>query len=536
LSLALWVFCPNILAHARLVTSDLCATAMGVASTYLFWRYLHAMSWRWALAAGVGLGLAQLSKFSMLLLYAIWPILWLIRFALLVPASERLRQLGRSLVQGIAIVALSIVTIDLGYFLEGVGIPLGEFEFGSRSLTRPVPPGLARPHSKNLLYEAAWQFRINRFRGTWLGRMPMPLPEHFLLGFDEQKIETEGIPRRFTDAVQISTPEIRAQIIAQELQKPERNDELKSAYEVYLNGELRRSGWSTYYLLALLYKVPEGTWVLVLLSLGALVLVKRSRSGWADEVALLVVPLVILISMTVLTDINLGLRYVLPIFPYVFIAAGKLVPWTMSLAGKARPLIASTVALSLGMTIAATLWIAPHFLAYFNWASGGPDRVPARLIDSNLDWGQDLIALQEWCRDNIPGQRIGLAYFGQINPTIFALREEPFSWFLPPVRPGLIQPMQSSLSPLLEGPAQRLTPGYYAVSATLLYGLPWRLYDPVRPELAMRGLMGPSWSTDEHAFSYFRQFQPIMPPIGHSIYVYRLSAEDVARVSVGSGQ
>src|SRR5262249_39152737 len=150
--------------------------------------------------------------------------------------------------------------------------------------------------------------------------------------------------------------------------------------------------WSTYYLLALLYKVPEGTWVLVLLSLGALVLAKRSRAGWADEVALLVVPLVILSSMTLLTDINLGLRYVLPIFPYVFIAAGKLVPWTMSLAGKARPLIASTVALSLGMTIAATLWIAPHFLAYFNWASGGPDRVPARLIDSNLDWGQDLIA------------------------------------------------------------------------------------------------------------------------------------------------
>ena len=41
LSLALWVFCPNILAHARLVTSDVCSTAMGVAATYLFWRFLR---------------------------------------------------------------------------------------------------------------------------------------------------------------------------------------------------------------------------------------------------------------------------------------------------------------------------------------------------------------------------------------------------------------------------------------------------------------------------------------------------------------
>ena len=46
LSLALWVFCPNILAHARLITSDVCSTALGVAATYVFWRYLHQPTWR----------------------------------------------------------------------------------------------------------------------------------------------------------------------------------------------------------------------------------------------------------------------------------------------------------------------------------------------------------------------------------------------------------------------------------------------------------------------------------------------------------
>ena len=44
-------------------------------------------SWLGAVAAGVMLGLAQLTKFSMLLLYAVWPFLWLVRLLLTVPES-----------------------------------------------------------------------------------------------------------------------------------------------------------------------------------------------------------------------------------------------------------------------------------------------------------------------------------------------------------------------------------------------------------------------------------------------------------------
>ena len=43
---------------------------------------------------------------------------------------------------------------------------------------------------------------------------------------------------------------------------------------------------------------------------------------------LLSVPLVIKLVISFFTNINLGLRYVLPIFPFLFIAAGsKVVPW-----------------------------------------------------------------------------------------------------------------------------------------------------------------------------------------------------------------
>jgi len=531
LSLALWVFCPNVLAHARLITTDMGSTALGVTATYVFWRYLNKPSWRWAVLAGLALGLAELTKFSMVLLYAVWPFLWLVRLGLVVPRGERVASAGRSLVHGAVIVGLSMVTIDAGYFFEGVGIPLGDYEFASRTLTRPVTdPGTVRPNSKNPLLDAAWQFRVNRFRGTWLDRLPSPLPKHYLLGFDEQKIETEGIPDRYSKAAQQGKDQIAVQRAI-----PESPADGRGAYPVYLNGELRRTGWWYYYLLTLVYKVPEGTWLLVGLSLVILALVKRSSASWADEIALWTMPIVVLVSMSLFTDINLGLRYVLAIAPYVFIATGKVVPWVQALSATRKRVVGSLVVGSLGLTIVACLSIQPSYLAYFNWASGGPDRVPARLIDSNLDWGQDLVGLQRWCKKNIPGERIGLAYFGQINPSIFRMREDPLPWFLPPGRPDTMRLMPGKQSPALV-PAKRLTPGYYAVSATLLYGIPWRLYDPADPRTTPEA-WSPSWNAadifdrlENAAFGYFRIFNPI-DRIGHSIYVYRLDESDVARAA-----
>lgn len=523
LSLGLWVFCPNILAHCRLITSDVGSTALGVAATFLFWKYMTRPTWPAAVAAGFMLGLAQLTKFSMLLLYAVWPFLWLVRLALAVPRAQLIKHFAMGIAQGCLILCLSILTIDAGYLFEGVGIPLGRFEFGSDTLTRAPSGGIrSAPATRNPGYDLVWPFRENRFRGTILARLPMPLPEHYLLGFDEQKIEAEGFPNRFVRA--------KRALDAGDLDGARREatsaDESVAAYWVYLNGDLRNTGWWYYYLCTLLYKVPEGTWLLVVLSLGLLLRRGRTREQWADEVCLWTVPAVVLFSMSFFTNINLGLRYVLSVFPYAFIAAGKVVPWCESLGGRARLVARGLTAGCLGLSVAAALWIHPHYLAYFNWASGGPDRVPVRLIDSNLDWGQDLVALREWCREHAPGQPIGLAYFGQINPTMFTLRGDRFDWFLPPVRPGTTMPVPRNPGvpgPTLIGPAPRLKPGYYAVSATLVHGLPWRMYDnsPMAWE--------PAWNAfEKDAFGYFRLFEPIAR-IGHSIYVYMLTQTDVDR-------
>jgi len=525
LSLSLWVFCPNVLAHTRLITTDVGSTVLGVGATYLFWRYLKGPSTLRAVLAGVALGLAQLSKFSMLLLYFVWPFLWLVRTILAPSVEAWWKRIGRGVLHGLLVVVLSILTIDVGYLFEGVGKPLGSFEFASQPLTTTPPGGVRNaPTTRNQLYATLWPFRQNRFRGTFLDRLPSPLPEHYLVGFDEQKVESEGIPERLIRAFRL----YEAKDLAGARREAMSSDRANAGYPVYLNGQLRQTGWWYYYLAALAYKVPEGTWLILVASIVLTAAGRRSREAWADEVALWTVPAVALFAMSALTDINLGLRYVLSIFPYLFIQAGKVVPWVASLGGRRRYFEGTAVVGCVAATVASSLLIHPHYLAYFNTVSGGPDRVPPRLIDSNLDWGQDLVSLREWCRANIPSERIGLAYFGQINPNLFAVRGEGFNWFLPPIKAGRYDPMprnQGAPPPPVVGPVKHLTPGYYAVSATLLYGLHWRLHDN---SPAWQQAWEPQWNVASHAFGYFRQFQPIHR-IGHSIYIYKLTAEDVAR-------
>ncbi len=513
LSLLLWTLCPNVLAHGRLCTSDMAATALGAGATYVFWRYLKNPTWTRASLAGLALGVALLSKFSLLLLYGLWPLLGVLRVVLPAERARLLSPIKARLGQAGVVVLLSVFVIDVGYGFESVFQTLGSFEFASRSLTRPRLPTDPRPKpTANDLLRPAFQYRINRFQGTPLAWLPVPLPRHYLLGFDEQKLESEGIPRYWFD--------------------PGRgvNEDDIEGYTVYLNGVMRRKGWWYYYIATLAVKVPEGTILLVGLSVVVLFVVRRSAEAWIDELTVLIYPTIVLAAMTFLTDINLGLRYILPIFPFIFISCGKLIPWATSLLAWRRPLAVALLGLSVSATAAATATIHPDYLAYFNWASGGPDHGDERLIDSNLDWGQDLLKLRDWVKANAPGERIGLAYFGQINPSILALRGDGFEWFLPPIAKGLdVYPMLKNLD-LLIGPAPRLTPGYYAVSASLARGLPWRFYDSASL-IAPTSAWSQAWNVSgPGAFSYFLQAKPIAR-VGHSLLVYKLDQADCDRLN-----
>jgi hypothetical protein len=505
LSLALWCFCPNILAHARLITTDVAAASLIVGATYVFWLYLRKPTWPRAVGAGLALGVVQLVKFSALLLYGLWPVLWLF-YVLLAWDHDRLgRRVARSIGHGICVVLLSVVVIDAGYGFKEVGTPLGQFPFMCRSLTRDRVPTPAGPQLPFDLFREVRAIRVNRFKGTLLESLPVPLPREYLLGFDDQKLEAEGVPARAMDR---SVP-----------------PDVLQGYPVYLDGELRDRSWKSYYFFAMAYKVPEGTWLLVVASLALLPFATRSRQAWADELVVLTIPFVVLFVMSVFTNINLGLRYVLPGFPFLFISTGKVAAWVERMRGISRRNATSAVGLALAATVASTLMIHPHYLAYFNVVSGGPDQGSAHLIDSNLDWGQDLVNLKAWVDENAPGERVGLAYFGQVPPVIFRERGEPLDWFLPPALPG---GWDKGPPPRYrqEGVDKSPGPGLYAVSASLVRGLPWRVYDSYDPP----GNPGRVWAPYEagkHAFSYFQRLKPI-DKIGHSIFLYRITPEQAA--------
>ena len=77
LSLTLWCFCPNIIAHGQLITSDIAATSLGVAACYAFWHWLKKPTWWNTVASGVVLGIAELTKTTLIIFYPLWPLLWL---------------------------------------------------------------------------------------------------------------------------------------------------------------------------------------------------------------------------------------------------------------------------------------------------------------------------------------------------------------------------------------------------------------------------------------------------------------------------
>jgi hypothetical protein len=95
-------------------------------------------------------------------------------------------------------------------------------------------------------------------------------------------------------------------------------------------------------------------------------------------------PLALLLGLGLFSSVNIGLRHMLVIYPFLFLLAGR---GAVALLGTA-PRRAILGALAVGY-VAQAVFIAPHHLSYFNILAGGPTQGHRYLIDSNYDWGQN---------------------------------------------------------------------------------------------------------------------------------------------------
>ncbi len=459
LGLALWCFEPNILGHAALVTPDIPATVSGLAATYSFWCYLRNPSWGRAGLAGLLLGMALLTKFTLLVLHGVWPLLWLVYRLRATVHGPRAARPGIVGAQGLGICVVSLLVLNLGYDLDRTCQPLGSIPFVSRTFAGDLPDGLPSG---------------NRFQDSWLGRVPVPLPADFLRGIDVQRREFEPGKGRPS----------------------------------YLAGEVRQGGWWYYYLYALAVKVPLGAWALVLWGLGLTLLRHRSSAYWSEEGTLWLPVVVILGLVSSQTGFNHHLRYVFPLFPFVMISTSKLGYFFQAGCWKAGMLVLAF----LFCDVASSLAIHPHYLSYFNEAAGGPDNGHDHLLNSNIDWGQDLLFLKAWLDRHPEARPLGLAYSNLVGPQLVGIKE----FDLPPKGPAgrstvdIDTDQASQIGPL---------PGFYAVSVNFIRGAPYGACD-ARGELHY---------IDGDDYGYFRHFRPIAKA-GYSIFIYHITREDANAV------
>jgi len=200
----------------------------------------------------------------------------------------------------------------------------------------------------------------------------------------------------------------------------------------YLLGQTRLSGWWYFYLVALAVKTP-----IALLATAPIGLVLQARQGWQQRDTWLLAPLILFLTTlafaSLFSHINIGIRHVLVLYPLLALGSAHALAslWRHASQARKRWVAAGGSALAVGLIAwpLATLYSAyPDYLPYFNEAVAHPEQV---LVDSDLDWGQDLRRL-EWRLAELKVHHLSLAWIGTADLSREAL--PPFS-LLPPGQP-----------------------------------------------------------------------------------------------------
>ncbi len=443
-SVLLWTCCPTVLANAAIVTHDLPLAAAWTLTLLALVRFAEHPSWRRALLFGVALGIAPLAKLTGLVLVPLSVVLWF----MLRGWCRRSDAVGDNtpVPDGSAVSKLHTRGRLLVRWLTALAVSLAVLNAGY--LFRGTGASLGS------LKLASSRLQAIQRATSGLSSLPVPLPVEFIGALDR---------------------------LAQDIERQ---------HPVYLDGEWSDRPFPLYYAAALCYKLPFSTLLLVLAGLAGTV---RPRPGSQDRrhgLFLLMSALVLPILASGSSN-QIGIRYVLPTLPVLCVFAGQSARW---LEGSSRHWTSRLVWVAL-VAAPLSLRFHPHHLAYFNAIAGGPVGGSRHLVDSNIDWGQDLHALKDYL-DQHDVDDVGLAYFGTVVPATIGIQSH--------------QP-----------PSRYPQPGWHAISVNFVQGRPHALRDSKGDRIQV--------GIDE--FGYFRFFEPVAR-IGYSINVYRLTQQDVERYAL----
>src|SRR5579884_457305 len=187
----------------------------------------------------------------------------------------------------------------------------------------------------------------------------------------------------------------------------------KLGHPAFFLGQYSRGGWWYYFPVAFALKTPLGSLTLIIASL----VFVRSGNAWSlRQACFVLLPVVVWFTIASQWRLSIGLRFILPVYPFLFVAAGRLA--TVRL--RRSWIVPLLLSLAVAGTAVSSVRVAPHYLAYFNELIGGPAEGYRYLADSNVDWGQDLKSLKAYMdREELP--MIYLSFYGPTPPEYYGI-------------------------------------------------------------------------------------------------------------------
>ena len=176
-------------------------------------------------------------------------------------------------------------------------------------------------------------------------------------------------------------------------------------------------GWKLYYPVTVLLKWPS---VVLILLLATIVLAAARKLYLPRDWWVMASFPAVYFAMAIFARFNIGERHVLPVYPFALLFAAAL--WERARSKRPAIMLLSLLAV---LNAADALRYAPGYLSYFN-VLVPPSQSFRFLTDSNLDWGQGLLALRKYESEH-PKQKIWLAYFGSVDPAMYGIRAQPLA-------------------------------------------------------------------------------------------------------------
>jgi hypothetical protein len=352
-ALALFCFDPNFLAHGAYVTTDIGASLTLLLSIYLFYRFLKSPSPLRVVLLGIAVGMTLAAKFTGIFVVPMIVVislldLWNRRKA---DSANRSGATPRQLTIAVAVIS-AIGTLFIWTIYR--------FRFTARPASLTLDPAtneylqqLSSPLTRSLL--------------LWVANHHL-LPEAYLYGLADTKISAASLPS-------------------------------------YLFGQLTHQASRWYYPASLTIKSTLPFLILLIVTIVALV---ARRWKIQREAIVLIVPAAVLFVIASTSDIGIGFRHLLPIFPVLYILIAGC---AVHLVRQHRKL-AYALALLLFWQVGSSELSRPGLIAYANEAWGGPSKTHLYLTDSNTDWGQQLRYVKAYL-DQHPNEPCYFAYFEQ---------------------------------------------------------------------------------------------------------------------------